>query len=158
MAQLFFPQSDKEKVALIRWACALLPRASDLKPEMCSVVGVLDSSRERLLAAALYHDYQAAYDRIELTAASKTPRWCSRGAMVALLHYPFEQLGARKLVCMIEATNAPAIRFAEKAGMKREAIIRHHFAHKAHAHYYSMMAGEYRHSKWAVRRDALEPV
>lgn len=158
MAQLFFPANEKEKKALIRWACDILPRAGEIEPAMCEVIGVLDPTRERLRAVAIYHEYRKAYDQIELTAASKTPRWCSRGAMQALLHYPFEQLGCRKLICMIEGTNEPATRFAGKAGMRREGIIRHHFGHKAHAHFYSMMAHEYRRSPWAARVDAMEPV
>ena len=74
MAQLFFPEDDTQKAALIRWTCELLPRAADLEPAMCEPIGVLDPTRKRLLAVAIFHNYMRAYDRIEITAASKTAR------------------------------------------------------------------------------------
>lgn len=149
MAQLFFPEDDVQKATLIRWTCQLLPRAADLDPEMCEPIGVLDPTRQRLLAVAIFHNYMRAYDRIEITAASKSPRWCSRGAIRALLHYPFVQLGCRKLEAYIECTNEPALAFARRVGMVREGVLRHHFDTNAHGHVYTMMAKEYRKSRWA---------
>ena len=75
--------------------------------------------------------------------------------MRGLLAYPFRQLGVRKLLVHIETGNERAMRFAKVSGMKREAMLRHHFARHAHALVYSMMDFEYRRSPWAALKETV---
>lgn len=154
MAQLFFP-AETQKAALIGWAVKRLPRAGRLTPEMSTPIGIVDGSGRRLLAVAIFHDYLREYGQIELTAVSAAhpARWCCSEIIAGLLHYPFRQAEARKLVCHIEVGNVPAERFAAGAGLTKEAVLRHHFAHKHHAGVWSMMAGEYDRSRWAIPRE-----
>lgn len=154
MPQLFFP-AETQKAALIGWAVKRLPRAGRLTPEMSTPIGIVDGTGQRLLAVAIFHDYLREYGQIELTAVSAAhpARWCCSEIIAGLLHYPFRQAEARKLVCHIEVGNVPAERFAAGAGLTKEAVLRHHFAHKHHAGVWSMMAGEYDRSRWAIPRE-----
>lgn len=154
MPRLFFP-AETQKAALIGWAVRHLPRAGRLTPEMSTPIGIVDGTGRRLLAVAIFHDYLREYGQIELTAVSVAhpARWCRPEIIAGLLHYPFRQAEARKLVCHIEVGNVPAERFAAGAGMTKEAVLRHHFAHKHHAGVWSMMAGEYDRSRWAIPRE-----
>lgn len=150
MPQLFFP-APEQKTALIKWVSAQLPHAGLILPDMCQPIGIVDATGRRLLAVAVYHEYRSAYGQIELTAAAKAhpARWCHPDIIRGLLHYPFVQLGVRKLVCHIAVDNDRAQAFAKHAGLTREGVLRHHFADKAHAAVWSMMAKEYRKSRWA---------
>ena len=154
MPQLFVP-AETQKAALIGWAVRHLPRAGRLTPEMSTPIGIVDGTGRRLLAVAIFHDYLREYDQIELTAVSvaHSAYWCRPEIIAGLLHYPFRQAEARKLVCHIEVGNAAAERFAAGAGLTKEAVLRHHFAHKHHAGVWSMMAGEYDRSRWAIPRE-----
>ena len=157
MPRLFFP-AETQKAALIGWAVRHLPRAGRLTPEMSTPIGIVDGTGRRLLAVAIFHDYLREYGQIELTAVSVAhpARWCRPEIIAGLLHYPFRQAEARKLVCHIEVGNAAAERFAAGAGLTKEAVLRHHFAHKHHAGVWSMMAGEYNKSRWAPPCERLE--
>lgn len=148
MPQFFFPADEVQKRVLFEFAYARLPRASAIG-RFGQPVGIIDADA-RLLAVAIWHDINA-FGHIELTAAAVPgSRWCTRGIMRGLLSMPFRQMGARRLIVHIEAGNQPAVKFARQAGMKREAVLRHHFAHRAHAEVWTMMAAEYERSRWVA--------
>jgi len=152
MPQLFFPANSVEKSALIRFVCERIPRVADIPPHLAEPVGILDADG-RLLAVAIWH-HANAYGHVELTAAAvRGVHWCTKGIMRGLLHYAFQQQGARKMIVHIESGNQPAVKFARQSGMKREAVLRHHFERHAHAEVWTMMDTEYARSRWALVRE-----
>lgn len=156
MPQLFFPPDAAVKSALIRWALAGLPMPVTIAPETAEVIGVTDATRSRLFTVVVYHNYIPSLGHMELTAVSKAHpvRWCNRSIIAGLLHYPFGQLGIRKLI-VHTAPDSVVNRLASHVGMTCEATLRHHYAHRKHAKLWSMTDREYRTSQW-VRAEQRE--
>ena len=63
-------------------------------------------------------------------------------------NHVFITAGANKLWTAMPHTRERAIRFNLGIGMKREAVLRHHFGPKAHAVICSMMRDEWARSRW----------
>jgi hypothetical protein len=76
------------------------------------------------------HDYQPRYNSCELTFASDTPTWATRTSIRAMLAYPFEQLGVRRITTVIAESNARAIRVNEHLGFKLEGRCRFGCGHE----------------------------
>jgi len=152
MAQLYYPRTDAEKKVLLNWCVDLLPMRAQIAPSMAQPVGVVSDDYARLYAVAVWHNYIAEYGLIELTAASKAGaiHWGRPSVIRDILRYPFQQIGIRKMVVHIAASNRAANAVAAKAGLTREATLRHHYANKQHAVMWSMTAHEWRQSRWFV--------
>lgn len=86
------------------------------------VIGLTNGSE--MLAAMIVHDYVPAFRNCQITFAAASPKWATKSSIRALLRYPFEQLGCRRVTTIIPARNVRAIRFNEGIGFKREGVIR----------------------------------
>ena len=150
MARVHVPTSSEQNAALRSWICdRITPRPTITEGECIAIVS---DDGSRLYAGAIYHDWRPDTGLMELTAGSKAPGvyWAKPDVLAAMLHYPFRQLGVRKLVVHIPEGNERAQRFAKGAGMVRECLLRHHYGWKQHAIVWSMMDREYARSRFAI--------
>jgi len=89
---------------------------ADFRP--CTTIGV---AREGvLLAAAIYNNYRPP--NIEVTFVTASPRWASKGAIRAMLRYPFMQLGCKRLIAITAEQNTPARAFLLRLGFCEEGL------------------------------------
>lgn len=73
-----------------------------------------------IVAVAVYHDYRPP--SIEVTFVTTTPRWASPSNIKAILHYPFCQLGCKRVTAITPETNVCARAFLERLGFKQEGV------------------------------------
>jgi len=81
-------------------------------------------SREKdgkLLGGVVFQAYNGA--SIVIQVASFSPRWIDRDLLWMAFHYPFDQLGVRKLFTQTPSNNRKALDFNAKLGFKDEARI-----------------------------------
>lgn len=75
----------------------------------------------RLLGGVIFTGYTGA--SIGLHVAGFDPRWLDRDMLWMTFHYPFEQLGVRKITGTIPSGNRKALLFNRKLGFAEEARI-----------------------------------
>lgn len=75
----------------------------------------------KLLGGVIYQGYTGA--SIQAHIASFDPHWLTRDMLWMIFHYPFEQLGVKKIFGQVGAHNAKALEFDRKLGFKEEARI-----------------------------------
>lgn len=136
--------------ALADWCAKRIPDTGG-KFGPCVAIGVATGNGpdDKLLGVCVFHNYDKLHGLVELSFASTSPRWASRGVIRALLSVPFEQYKCRKVCMEIEHTNKRALRFNEGIGFRREATLRHHFGPHRHVVVLSMMKHEYE-ARWKV--------
>jgi RimJ/RimL family protein N-acetyltransferase len=102
------------------------------RPAAFQAIGVADETGA-LVAGCIYHNYIPAYQGLEISFAASSPRWAQRGVIRSLLHYPFKQLGCRRVTTVIPSDNSRALKFNIGIGFVREGTLRHFYASKRHA-------------------------
>jgi RimJ/RimL family protein N-acetyltransferase len=75
-----------------------------------------------IVAAALFVEYNGTNIFIHL-AGSPGRRWLTRDFLYWIFHYPFIQLGCRRVSAWVESNNADSVRFIEHLGATREATL-----------------------------------
>lgn len=75
----------------------------------------------KLLGGVIYQGFTGA--SIRMHVAGFAPRWIDRDMLWMAFHYPFDQLGVRKVLGFIHSTNLKALDFNRKLGFKEEARI-----------------------------------
>ena len=83
-----------------------------------TVIGVIDDERNQLLAGICYNHY-SGYS-VEMSIASTSPHWCSRGVLRAAFEYPFFDLGCRRVTATTAVDNHQARKMLERLGFKLE--------------------------------------
>lgn len=96
----------------------------------CAAIGVADGNRP--VAGVVYHEYIEKYKTMQISVAATTPRWAQKGIIYALLSYPFDQVGVRKLWSVVRSGNERALKFNLGLGFKQEGILSRHYG-KEHA-------------------------
>ena len=127
--------------AIAKWVARRIPYAMQFDP--CTAIGVVDEDKKKPIAGVVYHNYDPQHDTIMLSMAADDPRWAMRGTILALLHYPFEQLNVRKAWVACAFSNRRMIRFLEGINFTREAVLARHFG-KEHAVILRMFDHDYR--------------
>lgn len=144
---IIFARNDAERQALREWAGSRIPNVGkdgfDPGAQCAAVI-----RNGALAAAVLFHDWQPGARTMQCSMAADTPLWASREVLRGLFAYVFITAGANKLWTAMPHTRERAIRFNLGIGMKREAVLRHHFGPKAHAVICSMMRDEWARSRW----------
>lgn len=90
----------------------------------CRAIGIV--ARETIIAGVVYSNYRSG--NIEATIAADSPRWARRGTLRALFHYPFVQLGCRRVTCIIAEHNGRSLRLCQGLGFTIEGRHRSLFA------------------------------
>lgn len=105
-----------EAVALWVWRRT---SANDIQPSSQGAfraLGVVEDGD--ILAGFIFHNWNPAYQTIEMTLAADTPRWASRSMIRRILSYPFDF--CQRVTVMVREDNAPSLRLAEGVGFRRE--------------------------------------
>lgn len=74
------------------------------------------------IAAALYVEYNGANVYIHL-AGDPGSHWLNREFLYWVFHYPFIQLGVKRMTSCVDSGNVASIRFTEHLGATREATL-----------------------------------
>jgi len=106
-------------------------------------IGIGNEETGRMYAGIVFHDHQPECQNVQISMASDSPLWATRGTIRALLHYPFVQLGCYMAWTLIPVGNERAIRINEKVGFERKSIVPHAYGPKKHAVIYQMRACDY---------------
>jgi RimJ/RimL family protein N-acetyltransferase len=86
----------------------------------CKTMGFVD--RDTLVAGVVFHNFRAL--NVEASIATESPRWCNRGVLHAIFHYPFVQAGCSRVTATTEATNQPVRAFLCRLGFQQEGVLR----------------------------------
>lgn len=86
-------------------------------------IGIADG--DELIAGVVYSNFREG--NIEMSIAADHPRWCRRGIIRALFHYPLVQLECRRITCIIPADNQKSLRLCRGLGFKIEGLCREVF-------------------------------
>jgi RimJ/RimL family protein N-acetyltransferase len=76
-----------------------------------------------IVAAVLYQDFNGSNVFVHV-AAEPGKRWGTKEFLYWTMHYPFVQLGARRMTGWVDIDNFAARRFDEHLGFKEEAILK----------------------------------
>jgi RimJ/RimL family protein N-acetyltransferase len=106
-----------------------------------STIGIADAAGG-LIAGAIYHRWRK-FD-CELTFSATSPRWCRRGILRALFHYPFLQQGLERMTLIIGENNPRALKLNLGLGFKVEGRVRKAYDGKNDAFILGMMRDECR--------------
>lgn len=144
---IIFARTPEERQALREWAGSRIPNVGkdgfDPGAQCAAVI-----RHGALAAVVLFHDWQPMARTLQCSMAADTPLWASHAALRGLFGYAFVTAGANKVWTAMPHTGERAIRFNVGIGMKREAVLRHHFGPKVHAVICSMMRDEWARSRW----------
>lgn len=79
------------------------------------------TSNGSCLAGVLYSDYNGA--SIQTHIAAFSPNWASPAFLYAMFDYPFTSLGCKKLIAVMDKSNAKALQLNARLGFKFEIEI-----------------------------------
>jgi len=118
MTRLIFNHDEE----LARWAEFYYPDCSPLARPL-TTIGI-ESQGGEILGVAIYHDFSD--NDVQITFVTATPRWATPGNVRAILHYPFIQLGVKRMTAVTNKSNKKARKLLEGIGFKLEGV--HPFA------------------------------
>jgi RimJ/RimL family protein N-acetyltransferase len=143
---LAFARHPDEADGYAEWVAEQIPHVERFQPPYRSAL-IFDSGH-RVIAGVVFHDWIPAAGTIQLSMAAISPKWATRDTLAGLFRYAFETNGANKLWTATPHKSDRAIRFNRGIGMKQEAVLRHQFGPGVHAVVCSMLAAEWRASRW----------
>ena len=76
----------------------------------------------KIICAAVYHDYRDG--QIEASIAASSRRWANRSVLHALFAYPFNQVGAHRLLVTCNEANEKAMKMNSQLGFTQEGRLR----------------------------------
>jgi RimJ/RimL family protein N-acetyltransferase len=82
------------------------------------------TSGKTIIAAVLFHNWDRSAGVVEISAASDSKRWLSRGVLLDLFRYAFHELGCQAVVARIDGNNRSLARIFTAYGFKRYDIPR----------------------------------
>jgi len=80
----------------------------------------------KIICAAVYHDYRDG--QIEASIAASSRRWANRSVLHALFAYPFNQVGAHRLLVTCNEANEKAMKMNSQLGFIQEGRLRQMYA------------------------------
>lgn len=110
------------------WVLARIPHVTDFG--VCQSIGV--ESNGKLVAGVVYHDYQPAFESIQISMAADSPVWARKEIIASLLDYPFNQLGCWMVFTLTPIDNDLAIRVNQHIGIEKKTVLPHAFGRKRH--------------------------
>ena len=88
-----------------------------------SIVRVSDDGERRLLGGSVFQNYTGREGSMGIHVASFEPLWINPDLLWATFHYPFVQLGVRRLFGQVATKNQAALRFDLKLGFKILTVV-----------------------------------
>ncbi len=92
------------------------------QPGRGHTIGLYDTADNRLIAGAWFESWNGASILCHLAGDGK--KWLNREFLWFICHYPFEQLGVRKVISPVESTNLASRKFVEHFGLTLEATLK----------------------------------
>ena len=80
--------------------------------------------RDGEIVAAIVYQNANDYNAFMHVASEPGVRWITRDLIYWTFHYPFVQMGLKRLTGWVESDNAAAIKFDEHLGFEREAVLK----------------------------------
>jgi RimJ/RimL family protein N-acetyltransferase len=80
------------------------------------------SKNGKFLGGTIYKDYTGVSLSLHIFAVNKS--WINKDLLWVSFHYPFEQLGCKKIFAPVPNDNTYCIEFCQKIGFKLDTIIR----------------------------------
>lgn len=124
------------------WVAARIPHvgtADAFGP--CTTLGLANDTG--LVGGAVYHNYMPSYQHCEISFASSSPRFATRGSIRAVLSVPFEQYDCRTVSLMIPHLAERTKRWCAGIGFKRRGCLPEFFAPGLHGEIYTMTRKDY---------------
>ena len=115
MTQLIFDKDEELAV----WAEINYPECSPI-PRPFTSIGVADNNGN-ILAVAIFHDFAIVDIHVTFIAATRS-RWATKPIIKSLLHYPFLQLGVKRMTAITNKSNKKARKLLESLGFKLEGV------------------------------------
>lgn len=92
-------------------------------PTIAGMKGLGLESGDELVAGVLYEGY-TQHNIWTHIAAVPGRRWMTRSYLSYIFHYPFIELGCRRISAWVEASNGESQRFVEHLGFQVEATLK----------------------------------
>lgn len=115
-----------------------------------AAMGVLDKEG-RMIAGAVFHNYDPFVGNIEVSCAAESPRWGNRETFRELLRYPFTQLSCLRCSAVTPRSGTSTRRFLEGLGFRREGSARLGFGTE-NAIIYGLLAEEWDQGRFCAPR------
>lgn len=152
MSVLIVDRSD----ALAGWIAARLPHVgnTDRFGDYFAVgVATGHGPDDRIMAAAVLFDIEPGFERCQVTMASATPSWASRGTIRTMLAVPFMEYGLNRIWTIYPAKLTRVGRFLRAIGFTPEGTLKDHFGRGVSGAVFRMHASDYERIYWAERPD-----
>ena len=121
MTRLVFGRDDE----LAAWAEAIFPECAPICRPFTSIGFAGDDGK--IMGVAFYNNFRHNHGDIELSFVAATPIWATPGNIRAILHYPFVQLGVKRLTAHTAKSNKRLRKLMERFGARLEGV--HPFWH-----------------------------
>jgi len=136
--RLIFGKSED----VAKWVAERLPEVVDgfAHPQ---AIGVMSDDGKRMIAGVVYSDYHPDAKTMQLHIAADSPMWARPEIIMALLAYPFMQIGVFKAWVAISEGNMKSLRATTHIGFKDEGVLIHQFGPGKHAVMRYMLRPDY---------------
>ncbi len=84
---------------------------------------IVQKREGEIIAAVLYQDFNGS-NVFAHVAAEPGKRWGTKAFLYWTMHYPFVQLGAKRMTGWVSVNNVAAQKFDEHLGFEREATLK----------------------------------
>jgi RimJ/RimL family protein N-acetyltransferase len=77
-----------------------------------------------MIAAVVWHNYDAWSGNVEVAIAADSPRWIGRERLEVLFHFPFIAMGCRRITARISTANVRSRKLCKGLGFQLEGLMR----------------------------------
>ena len=127
---------------LAKWALDRIPEMQGTGFGPCDCIGF--ANENGIAAVVVYHGYREKDGDIQISFATAGPKWATRGNIRAAFHYPFCQLGCRRVTCYTPKYNTASRKLLKGLGFELEGRIRFALNRHDHVLVYGMLKEECR--------------
>ncbi len=119
--------------AALTWAAQRIPvMHGEQFPANARGAAFVDDD-ERICGVVVFHDWQANYKTIQVSAVCENPKWLhARKCWNELFYYAYSVCGVDKIWTMTPHDNKRALRFIKALGFSPEAVLEHQFGRDVH--------------------------
>jgi len=102
---------------ICEWASMGIFGVADMFDRDSYAIGVMDNGR--LIAGVIYNNYYPGIS-IEMSIYSVDKRWATRQNLKAFFHYPFIELGLKRVTTLCSANEGDIMLFNQRLGFSKE--------------------------------------
>ena len=105
---------------MTRWVGKHVGSQVDPHPT-AKAIGVIDGGK--IIAGVQYDQFNGVNIVAEIAALPKT-RWATKARLFQIFNYPFNVIGAARITCLINQTNAASQKLCKGLGFHQEGVLR----------------------------------